>query len=139
MAVLSACVMPQPGMQSSLFGAKFQPAVQQQRQQEYFVDETVEVLTEPPGAKILINDAAVGYSPVTAPVRRQWRGSPGRMILDTVKVEAYPTGAGQCVQSGIFGQNSGKTPPQVSFDMAACSAAPPAPAPASAPARQRSK
>ena len=136
--MLVSCAMPPGAMKgsargSSLFGNLSQP-VQPPPQQ--FVDETVEVLTEPAGARIHINDAFVGYSPLKAPVRRLWRGDPRYpMTLDTVKIEALPVAGGQCVQSAIYGQNSGRTPPQVSFNMAACSAPAPAPA-APAPAAQ---
>ncbi|OGS08191.1 MAG: hypothetical protein A2270_10185 [Elusimicrobia bacterium RIFOXYA12_FULL_51_18] len=128
--MFSACAMPQAGMKTGrrigALGAIAQPA---QQPQQYFVDETVEVITDPPGARIQINDAFAGYSPLKAPVRRMWRGDPRYpMTLDTVKIEALPVAGGQCVQSGIFGQNSGRTPPQVSFNMTACSV--PAPAPA---------
>ncbi len=128
--VLAACVVPQGGMMKKragggLFGNIAEPAPQPQ---QYFVDETVEVITEPAGARIHINDAFIGYSPLKAPVRRMWRGDPRYpMTLDTVKIEALPVAGGQCVQSGIFGQNSGRTPPQVSFNMTACSTAAPAP------------
>ena len=134
--VLAACAMPPGGMAQkrpgggSLFWNVSQAAVEQP--QQHFVDETVEVITEPAGARIHINDGFVGYSPLKAPVRRLWRGDPRYpMTLDTVKIEALPVAGGQCVQSVMVGQNSGKTPPQVSFNMTACSAAAPAaPAPA---------
>lgn len=122
--MFSACAMPQGGMKRSggLFDNLKQPA---QQSQQYFVDETVEVITEPPGARILVNDASAGYAPVKAAVRRMWRGDPRYpMTLDTVKIEALPVGAGQCVQTGIYGQNSGKTPPQVRFTMTNCAAQP---------------
>jgi hypothetical protein len=89
-------------------------------QQQYSIDEPVEVSTEPPGARIQVNDAFAGYAPVRTVVRRLWHGEPGRMVLDTVKIEALPVAAGQCVQTGFFGQNSAKTPPRVSFSMTDC-------------------
>lgn len=135
-AALAACAMPPGAMVKkrgggSLFGNISEPA---QQPQQYFVDETVEVITEPPGARIHINDAFVGYSPLKAPVRRMWRGDPRYpMTLDTVKIEALPVAGGQCVQSVMVGQNSGRTPPQISFNMTACSAPAPAAPVQSAP------
>lgn len=115
--MLAACAMPPGGMMKKragnvgLFGNTAE-AAPQPPQQQYFVDEALEVITEPAGARININDAFVGYSPLKAPVRRLWRGDPRYpMTLDTVKIEALPVAGGQCVQSGIFGQNSGRTPP----------------------------
>lgn len=127
--IFSGCAMPQPGMMGKKrpggYLGDMKPAPQSRQS---FVDEQVEVLTEPPGARIHINDVFVGYSPVKAPVRRMWRGDPRYpLVLDTVKIEALPVAAGQCVQTGIFGQNATKTPPQVSLNMAACSPAPAAP------------
>jgi len=123
----SACMMPPGGMMKArkggggLFGEMAQPVQQPQE----FVDETVQVLTDPPGARIQVNDAFVGYSPVTTVVHRLWRGDPSYpMTLDTVKIEALPVAGGQCVQSGFFGQNASKTPSPVSFNMTACSASP---------------
>ena len=119
--LFSACALPQGGMKRGLGGAVSQPA-----QQQYFVDETVDIVTEPPGAKIFVNDAFVGYAPVRADVRRTWRGDPRyQMTLDNVKIEALPVEAGQCAQSGVFGQGSVKSPPQVRFSMASCAAAAP--------------
>ncbi len=103
---LSSCALPQGGMKRGLDGAAGQPA-----QQQYFVDETVDIVTDPPGAKIFVNDAFVGYAPVRADVRRTWRGDPRyQMTLDNVKIEARPVEAGQCAQSGVFGQGSVKSP-----------------------------
>jgi hypothetical protein len=117
----AACAIPQQGgmkRSGGLFGPAGAPA---QPRSQYVVDETVDVLTDPPGARILINDAPAGYAPVKAAVRRLWRGDPAYpMTLDTVKIEALPVAAGQCVQTGIFGQNSGRTPPQVRFNMTNC-------------------
>jgi len=123
-ALFPACAMPQGGMKRSVGGPG--GAVSRPAQQQYSVDETVDIVTEPPGAKILVNDAFVGYAPVKADVRRTWRGDPRyQMTLDTVKIEALPIEAGQCAQSGVFGQGSVKTPPQVRFNMASCAAAAP--------------
>lgn len=120
-ALLSSCAMPQGGRKRG--GGVFGGAGAQQAQQQYFVDETVDVVTEPPGAKIFVNDAFVGNAPVKAAVRRTWRGDPrATMTLDTVKIEAQPVEAGQCAQSGVFGQNSVKSPPQVRFNMTSCAA-----------------
>ncbi|HBW22762.1 MAG: hypothetical protein A2X28_05170 [Elusimicrobia bacterium GWA2_56_46] len=119
----AACAMPQGGMvkkrRGGLFDGIGQESAQQQAQPS--VDETFEVITEPPGARIMVNNANYGNSPVRVTVRRMWRGDPNYpMILDTVKVEAFPVESGQCVQTGIFGQNAAKTPPQVRFNMASC-------------------
>jgi len=122
LGMLAACAIPQGGMiqkrSGSLFGAMNQPAPAQAQE---FVNETFEVITDPPGARVMVNNSNFGNSPVQVTIRRMWRGEPGYpMILDTVKVEAFPVEAGQCVQTGIFGQNAGKTPPQVRFNMASC-------------------
>ncbi|MCX5791148.1 MAG: hypothetical protein NTY45_02865 [Elusimicrobia bacterium] len=123
-ALFAACAMPQGAMKRGAGepgGAAAQPA-----QQQYSVDETVDIVTDPPGAKIFVNDAFVGYAPVKADVRRTWRGDPRyQMTLDNVKIEARPVEAGQCAQSGIFGQGSVKSPPQVRFNMSSCAAAAP--------------
>ena len=126
MAVLfTACAMPQGGMKKSggmgLFGTVAQPV-----QSDQFVDEAVEVVTDPAGMRVNINGGLVGYSPVKAAVRRYWRGEPGNMTLDPVAIEALAAAAGQCDQSGIFGDASTKVPAPVRFNMAACAAAQPA-------------
>jgi len=124
--LFSGCAMPQQGMMMKKGGIVRHMAEPVQQPRQFFVDEVIEVLTEPAGARIHINDAFAGYSPVKAPVRRMWRGDPQYpMTLDLVKIEALPVGAGQCVQTGVFGQNSAKTPPQVSFNMTACAPAQP--------------
>ncbi|OGR76280.1 MAG: hypothetical protein A2X32_05710 [Elusimicrobia bacterium GWC2_64_44] len=96
-------------------------APQQQPEPEY-VEEMVEVVTEPAGARIHINDALAGHSPLQYTVRRFWRGQPGYMALDTIKVEALPTAGGQCVQSGTYGQNNQKAPAPLRFVMTDCKA-----------------
>ncbi len=134
-ASFSACAIPQQGgMKGGLLGSMSRPVGMKRRQpqqpppeSQYVVNESVEVITEPPGARIFVNDASVGFAPVKTEVRRLWRGDPAYpMTLDTVKIEAMPVAAGQCVQSATFGQNSGKTPPQVQFNMTACAPAQPA-------------
>ncbi|MDA8244532.1 MAG: hypothetical protein M0025_10495 [Elusimicrobia bacterium] len=120
-----ACAIPQPGMYgaspyakkpvSSFFG--------QQQEAAPYVDETVDVVSYPPGARIQVNDAFAGYAPVRYSVRRLWRGQPGMMTLDTVKIEALPVAAGQCVQGGFYGQGNQKVPSPVSFTMTSCAPA----------------
>jgi len=126
LAALCACVMPEGAMKGgnpwAAFGAKRTVAPQQPAAPDY-IDEVIEVVTEPPGARILVNEAPVGTSPLRYTVRRLWRGQPGYMALDTVKVEALPTAAGQCVQSGIYGQGATKVPALVSFNMTSCAPA----------------
>lgn len=117
-AILSACVMPEGGMKISQ-SPLMTKLTQADRQ---YVDETVEVVTVPAGARVQVNDGFVGYSPVKAVVRRYWNGEPGSMVLDTVKIEALPVQDGQCAQGGTFGDGSRKAPAPVSFDMTACSA-----------------
>jgi hypothetical protein len=126
-ALLAACAIPQQGAMKGdappLFaglGVKRTMAAQQQPAPQTYVDEVLDVVTEPAGARIMINDASVGYAPLRYSVRRLWRGAPGRMTLDTVKVEALPVAAGQCVQSGIYGQNNLKVPSPVRFVMTNC-------------------
>jgi len=125
-APLFACAMPEGAMKGGNpwagFGAKRTPAAQQPAAPAY-IDEVIEVVTEPPGARILVNEAPVGTSPLRYTVRRLWRGQPGYMALDTVKVEALPTTAGQCVQSGIYGQGATKVPAPVNFNMTNCAPA----------------
>jgi hypothetical protein len=127
---LGGCAIPQPGGYggSAVYGGlgtkrSFVRQAAPQASQQY-IDEALEIATEPPGARILVNDAAVGVSPLRYTVRRLWRGQPGNMTLDTVKIEALPTAAGQCVQSGIFGEASRKVASPVSFTMAACAQQP---------------
>jgi hypothetical protein len=122
MAVLfSACAMPQGGTKKSgggLFANLAQPA-----QTDQFVDEAVEVVTDPAGARVQINGGLIGFSPVKASVRRYWRGAPGNMTLDAVTIEAQAAAPGQCDQAGIFGEGSRKVPSPVLFNMTACAAA----------------
>lgn len=123
LSALCACAIPQPDG-TTLFGgmspkkraiAAPQPATTQ------YVDEVVNVVTDPPGARIQINDAFAGYSPLKYPVRRYWRGQmPDTLVLDMVKVEALPVFSGQCVQSGMYGENNKVLPSPVSFRMADC-------------------
>ncbi len=129
-ALLAACAMPQSGTYGGLgakkgfgFGAK--RAASAPEAQTGYIVESVDILTEPPGAVIHINGAAAGNSPVSAaPVLRYWRGPAGAMVLDTVKVEAFPTAAGQCVQSVILGQNNTKAASPVRLVMTNCAPAP---------------
>ncbi len=121
--LLAACAVPQGGMKRSgagIFGT-IGPAADQP-----FVDEIIEVVTEPAGARVEVNGDFAGYAPVRYTARRLWRGEPGRMTLDTVKIEALPAAAGQCVQSGTYGQHSLKVPFPVRFTMTSCVAAQPA-------------
>lgn len=129
--ILAACAMPQGGMKRSggLLGERARSA---QEQSQFFVDETINVLTSPAGAKIQVNGAFAGYSPLRYTVRRLWRGEPGNMLLDTVKIEALPAAAGQCVRGGIYGQNNLKVPSPVSFEMSDCKNAYEYPEPAGA-------
>ncbi|OGR44773.1 MAG: hypothetical protein A2X35_05605 [Elusimicrobia bacterium GWA2_61_42] len=124
--MLAACAVPQGGMKRSggvgLFGNLGQPAQETQP----FVEETVEVITSPPGARVHVNDGFVGYAPVKAAVRRIWSGTPGNMVLDLVKIEAFPVAGGQCVQSGLFGQNNLQVQSPVRFPMTNCAATRPA-------------
>ena len=120
--LLAACAMPQGGMKkgsggTGIFGNK------QAAQPDQFVDEAVEVVTDPAGARVQINGGLIGFSPVRSTVRRYWRGQPGSMTLDAVTVEAQAAAAGQCDQSGIFGEGSTKVPAPVRFSMTSCSAA----------------
>jgi hypothetical protein len=123
MAVLfAACAMPQGSVHKkgggNIFGGLSQTA-----QTDKFVDEAVEVGTDPAGARVQINGGLVGVSPVKVMVRRYWRGDPGSMTLDPVTIEALAAAPGQCDQSGIFGEGSRKVPSPVRFSMTSCSAA----------------
>jgi hypothetical protein len=122
----SACAVPQPG--GSDPGAIKKASPQQAPQK--FVEESIEVVTDPPGARILVNGSNAGYAPVTVKARRLWRGDPGSpMMLDTVRLEAIPVADGQCAQIRIFGAGAAKTPPQISFDMHLCGGSPAQPQP----------
>jgi len=126
LAVLSACAVPPHGtygrsMYTGL-GKKGAPSLEPQQNDKY-VMETVEIVSQPPGARIHINDALAGYAPVTGPGLRYWRGPAGAMVLDTVKIEALPTAAGQCVQGGIYGHNNVKIQSPLIFDMTKCAPA----------------
>jgi hypothetical protein len=120
MSVLSACAFPEPGYRG--YGMMKKGSFQQAPAPPppSYVVETVEVRTDPPGARVLVNGSDAGYSPVTVTARRLWRGESGYQTLDTVKIEAFPVEQGQCVQTGIFGENASKAPPQVRFDMTKC-------------------
>ncbi len=120
--MFSACAMPQGGMKKSGGGMFAKPAQQETLQ---YVDEMVEVVTEPAGAAVNINDTFAGNAPVSMSVRRYWRGRPGMMVLDPVKVEALSSGPGQCTQRGLYGAGSAKLPSPVSLNMMNCSAASP--------------
>ena len=122
MAVLfSACAMPQGTVHKKGGGGLFSN-LSQPAQTDQFVDEAVEVVTDPAGARVQINGGLIGFSPVKTSVRRYWRGVPGSMTLDAVTIEAQAAASGQCDQSGIFGEGSRKVPAPVRFNMAACSA-----------------
>lgn len=124
----AACAMPQGGMMMKRKGGGGmfnsigqQPAQQAQPAAQTFVDESFEVVTDPPGARIMVNNTNYGNSPVQVVVRRLWRGDPNYpMTLDTVKVEALPVVAGQCIQTVVYGDKAGKTPPKVKFNMTNC-------------------
>lgn len=125
-AALCGCAIPQPGSSPYAgFGMKRAMTRQPEAPAQTYVVETVEILTEPPGAAIHVNGASAGNSPVAAaPVLRYWRGPAGAMLLDTVKIEAFPTAAGQCVQSVILGQNNTKVISPVRLVMTNCAPAP---------------
>jgi hypothetical protein len=118
--LLAACAIPQGGMGVKRVGGS--PFMQVETGP--FVEETVEVVTFPAGAQVQVNEGFVGYAPVKALVRRYWRGQPGSMVLDQVKIEALPVAAGHCAQGGYFGTNSTKVPSPVRFNMTACAAQP---------------
>lgn len=144
LACLAGCAIPQPGMYggSPVYGglgarkraAAFAPAAQAASE---YVDEAVSVVTEPPGARVLVNEAPVGSSPLTYSVRRYWRGQPGYMTLDTVKIEALPVNAGECVQGGVYGQNNLQVPSPVRFVMNNCRSAAEYPQPVAYPAGKK--
>ncbi|OGR68634.1 MAG: hypothetical protein A2081_03575 [Elusimicrobia bacterium GWC2_61_19] len=115
--LLAACAMPQGGMKRG--GSPFV-----EPETGPFVEENIEVITAPAGAQVLVNDGFMGYAPVKAVVRRYWRGEPGNMVLDQVKIEAQPIAAGHCAQGGYFGAGSSKVPAPVRFNMTACAAQP---------------
>ena len=127
-AAICGCAMPQPG--SSPYGGlgmkrTLAPKPQPQAATQSYVVETVEIVTEPPGAVIHVNGASAGNSPIpAAPVLRYWRGPAGAMLLDTVKIEAFPTAAGQCVQSVLLGQNNTKVSSPVRLVMTNCAPVP---------------
>lgn len=116
---LAACAVPQQGGTKRAGGASLFGNIGQAPTQ-YFVDEVVDVATEPAGAAVNVNDVFAGNSPVRVTVRRYWRGQPGSMTLDPVKVEALGSGPGQCTQSGLFGQGSQKAPSPVRLYMTNC-------------------
>ena len=114
---LAACAVPQGGAKRSgagIFGT-IGPAADGP-----FADEIIEVITEPAGAKVQVNDDFAGYAPVRYNVRRLWRGEPGNMTLETVKIEALPVAGGHCAQSGVYGQHNLKVPFPVRFNMTSC-------------------
>ena len=118
--LLAACAVPQGGAKRSgpgIFGT-IGPTADQP-----FVDEIIEVVTEPAGARIEVNGDFAGYSPVRYTARRLWRGEPGRMTLEPVKIDALPVAGGQCAQSGTYGQYNLKVPFPVRFNMTNCAAA----------------
>ncbi len=121
--VFTACAMPQQGAAKKRGGGGLFANISQPAQAEQFVDEVVDVITDPAGARVQINGGQIGFSPVRSTVRRYWRGEPGSMTLDPVTVEAQAAAPGQCDQSGIFGEGSTKVPSPVRFSMTSCSAA----------------
>ena len=136
-ASLCACAMPQGGMMKRSSPAALPPTTQ-------YVDEAVTVVTDPPGAEVRVNGVYAGNSPLRYTVRRYWRGqAPGSLALDMVKVEALPVSAGQCMRSGVFGENNKVLPNPVRFDLADCKneyehgyGSLDAPAPAARPAKK---
>jgi hypothetical protein len=128
----SACAMPQQwGARTPGAMKKTSPQEAPQQEPQQFVDESIEVVTDPPGARILVNGSSAGYAPVTVKVRRLWRGGSGSpMMLDTVRLEAIPVVEdGQCAQISILGAGAAKTPAQVRFDMRLCGGTPAQPQP----------
>lgn len=119
--MFSACAMPQGGMKKSGGGLLAKPVQQESLQ---YVDEVVEVVTEPAGAAVNINGVFAGNAPVSLSVRRYWRGQPGNLVLDPVKVEALASEQGQCTQSGVYGQGSAKAPSPVRLLMTNCDVPP---------------
>lgn len=126
--LLAACAIPQGGMKGGVgvprysgIQPKYPPALSKEH-----VDEVIDIFTEPAGARIHVNDSLVGYSPVRYMVRRFWRGAPGNMVLDLVKIEALPTAGGQCVQTGYYGEGARKVSTPVNFTMTDCAPAQPA-------------
>lgn len=117
---LAACAMPQGGMMKQAGGSPFTKPGPQPTQ--YYVDEVVEIVTEPAGAAVNVNDVYAGNAPVKVSVRRYWRGEPGSMVLDPVKVEALGAGGGQCTQGGLYGEGSQKAPSPVRLLMTNCAA-----------------
>ena len=117
----SACAVPQPGGGLS---SKFLLANQAAQDSGQFIDEVLQINSDPAGARIQVNDAFAGNAPVSYTVRRYWRGQPGAMTLDMVKIEAIPTYQGECLQGGFYGQGNQKVPFPLSFRMANCSNAP---------------
>ncbi len=134
--MLSACEMRQGGMyRKSGGGNVFGDMAKSAQETRQYVDETVQVVTDPAGASVQVNDGFVGYSPVKTMVRRYWNGEPGSMVLDTVKIDVAPAADGQCAQGGVFGEGSRKLPVPVRFSMTNC----PEGAPAYEPVRARKK
>jgi hypothetical protein len=80
----------------------------------------VEIISEPPGAKIEVDNEFVGVTPYSGDIKRTsapfgpWRSA---------QVNAYPAAAGQCTQSKLIEQRQ-DTPSRMYFDMTLCKRVP---------------
>lgn len=76
---------------------------------------SIEILTEPSGARIEVNDEFLGEAPLTATVARGCSA----YSLNAVTIRALPREAGHCTQ-GKFISSSDSVPRKVFFDMRLC-------------------
>jgi len=72
----------------------------------------VEIVSEPVGARIEVNDDYVGNAPITVEIP-QWTG---QFYKNTV-IRAIPNEAGDYVQSKYFSVGSEQIPPRILFNM----------------------
>ena len=81
----------------------------------YNTPETIEIVSEPSGARIEINDDYLGEAPLTTHFARG--GYHGN--ANPLKINAMPVRPGDCMQSKLIPEDV-KAPRRILFDMTIC-------------------
>ena len=118
---LSSCISKLIGSTSlSLFLACTPPPPPKPYSPPPEVTKAVEIISEPPGARIEVNNEFMGEAPLTINVRSTARG----MFKENTIIRALPVRAGHYVQTKMFIDGSyvpdpafSKIPSKIFFDM----------------------
>jgi hypothetical protein len=81
---------------------------------EHEKGEVIEILSDPPGARIEINDEFMGEAPVTVTVHRKMRWG----VMEDLRVNALPKGIGCAQHKDIASLQP--TPKKMFFDTGLC-------------------